>query len=53
MENGDLKDQVTVSYVNSNVSILEVPKCRYNFKTDTRQGVPVEYVPQIAAQATV
>ena len=34
------------------IEIPELPKHRYNVKADTRQGVSVEYVPQIAAQAT-
>ena len=34
------------------IELPELPKHRHNVKTDTRQGVSVEYVPQIAAQAT-
>ena len=34
------------------IEIPELPKHRHNVKADTRQGVFVEYVPQIAAQAT-
>lgn len=36
----------------SYIEIPELPKHRHNVKADTRQGVSVEYVPQIAAQAT-
>jgi len=30
------------------IEIPELPKHRHNVKADTRQGVSVEYVPQIA-----